>query len=82
MLVNNETENRIINIMSAVFEIPADEINEESSPDTIKSWDSLKHINLVVALEEEFGVQFSDNEIIDLSNYPLIVSTLKGKISV
>ena len=36
----------------------AEEINEESSPDTIESWDSLRHMNIVIALEEEFNVQF------------------------
>ena len=48
--------------MSAVFEVPVEEINEESSTDTIKSWDSLKHMNLVIALEEEFDTEIPDEE--------------------
>jgi len=79
--MKNEIEDRIKNIMSVVFQISVDEIKEELSPDTIDTWDSLKHMNLIVALEEEFEVQFSDNEITDLSNYSLILSTLKRKIS-
>jgi len=62
-------ENRIKKVMSAVFEISVEEINEKSSPDTIESWDSLKHMNLVVALEEEFGIVFEDNELVELLNY-------------
>jgi acyl carrier protein len=58
--------------MSAVFEISTGEINDESSPDTIESWDSLKHMNMVVALEEEFNVQFTDDNITELINMKLI----------
>jgi len=59
-----------------VFEIPIDQISEDSSPDTIESWDSLKHMNLVIALEEEFDCQFSDSEILDLLSYKLIMIIL------
>ena len=73
-------ENRIKNIMAAVFEISVDEINDESSPDNIESWDSLKHMNLIVALEEEFGVQFMDEEIVEVMNYALIKLILSKKV--
>ena len=72
-------EDRIKNVMSAVFEIPADQICNESSSDTIATWDSLKHMNLITALEEEFGVIFDDQEIVDSMNYALIVNILKFK---
>ena len=74
-------ENRIKNVMAAVFEIPVDEITDESSPDNIESWDSLKHMNLIVALEEEFGVQFTDEEIVEMMNYSLIKLILSKKES-
>ena len=72
-------EDRIKNVMAAVFEISADEINDDSSPDNVKSWDSLKHMNLIVALEEEFGVQFKDDEIVEMMNYALIKLILSKK---
>ena len=68
----NKIEGRIKNIMSAVFEISTGEINDESSPDTIESWDSLKHMKMVVALEEEFKVKFTDDNITELINMKLI----------
>ena len=66
--------------MSAVFEISTGEINDESSPDTIESWDSLKHMNMVVALEEEFNVQFTDDNIIELINMKLIKTVLLERL--
>ena len=65
-------EDRIKNVMSAVFEVSPDQINYESSPDTIETWDSLKHMNLIIALEEEFKIQFTDEDTLLMLNYELI----------
>lgn len=70
--MNNNIEDRIKNIMSVVFEISIQEINDKSSKDTITSWDSLKHMNLVIALEEEFEMEFSESEIPGITNYRAI----------
>ena len=73
-------EERIKNVMSAVFEILVEQINDDSSPDTIESWDSLKHMNLVVALEEEFEIEFTDDEAVELLNFLLIFNIIKEKL--
>ena len=64
--------NRIKNTMSVVFEISVDEINEDSSADTIENWDSLRHLNLILGLEEEFNVNIPDEEVGNLANFKLI----------
>ena len=66
--------------MARVLEIPIEALDDEASPDTIDNWDSLRHMNLVMALEEEFGVQFSTDEVIELLNFRLIVLTLQDKL--
>ena len=75
----NKLAEQIKKVMSAVFEIPVEQIKDDSSPDTIDSWDSLKHMNMVVALEEEFEVEFTEYEIMEMMNYSLIKSILMGK---
>jgi len=65
-------DEQIRQVMAAVFEIDANSISEDASPDTIELWDSLHHMNLVVALEEEFSVVFDDEQIGNLLNYKLI----------
>ena len=72
-------EDRIKKVMSDVLNIDVSLINNESSPDNIENWDSLKHMNLVIALEEEFKVEFDDEEIADSMNYALILNIIKGK---
>ena len=53
-----------------------DDIDDNTSPDTLESWDSLKHMNLIIALEEEFLVDLSDEDIIEMINYKLIFHRL------
>lgn len=62
----------IKNVMSAVFELPVEQITENSSTDNIESWDSLKHLNLILALEEEFDIIIPDEEVGNITNYKLI----------
>lgn len=70
-------ENRIKKVMSDVFNIDVNSIGMESSPDNIENWDSLKHMNLIIALEEEFNIELNDDDIIEMLNYKLIVEILK-----
>jgi acyl carrier protein len=66
-------ENVIIKqVMSAVFEIPVESISDDASSDNIDNWDSLRHLNLILALEEEFGVSIPDEEVGNMVNYKLI----------
>ena len=72
-------EKKLKNVFSVVFELDPSFINENSSPDNIDNWDSLKHMMLISALEEEFDIQFSDQEMLELLNYKLIKHILTEK---
>lgn len=69
-------KDKVFKIFSQIMEVPVEELTEESSPDTVKNWDSLQHMNLILALEEEFGVQFTDEQIVNMLNVKLIIITL------
>jgi len=71
--------NELIRIVSQIMNVPTDQLNENSSPQTIKNWDSLKHMNLIMALEEDFAVSFSDEEIIDMLSIDTIYKILSKK---
>lgn len=49
--MEDKLEAQIKNVMSAIFDIPTNQIGDDASSDTIESWDSLKHMNLIVGLE-------------------------------
>ena len=50
------------------YGILADKITAESSPKTIENWDSMQHLNLVLAIEEKFGVQPEPEDIEQMKN--------------
>lgn len=70
---------KVRKIFSQILGIPQDQVNGETSPDTVATWDSLKHLNLVAALEEEFGVQFNDMEVVDCTTPSIAEEILKMK---
>ena len=69
---------KLYEIVSKVFSVPISEINDESSPETIESWDSFRGLVLVDALESNFNVKFSVSEIIDVQNLKDIKKHLKN----
>ena len=72
-------EDRIKQVMSDVFNIDVNSINNDASTSNTEGWDSLKHMNLIIALEEEFNIEFTDEEIIDSMNYALILNIIEAK---
>ncbi len=65
-------EERIKEVMSAVFEVDVDSVNEDSSQDSIENWESIKTLDLIVALEEEFGVTIPLEEVGNMTNFKYI----------
>jgi acyl carrier protein len=72
-------------VLSRVGEIASDvlqaDVTADSSPETIESWDSVHHLNLVLALEEEYGFEFSPEEMDQaktVGSLALVVSARRG----
>lgn len=65
-------KDQIAKIMAVVFEVNVDSIDENTSADNIETWDSLRHMNLILALEEDFNVTIPDEEVGNLMNFKLI----------
>ena len=55
------------------------ELNEDSSPDNVKQWDSLAAMELVAAIEEKFKVKLSTKEIMKMSTIGRARKVLQGK---
>ena len=79
MQMENELEKRIRGIIREVFEISEDETNEEYSMDNVDLWDSMGHMKLLVALEEDFGMQFNIDEVMEMVKYSRIKEIIEDK---
>jgi acyl carrier protein len=69
-------KDRVMRLMSVVFEIDSKDIPENAAPGIIEQWDSLRHLQLIVSLEEEFNIQFTDSELVGLIDIPSILATV------
>lgn len=60
------------------MEVNINELDEYSSAKNVENWDSLRHMNLIVSIEEEFDVELTDDQIVTITSYKDIISILEG----
>jgi acyl carrier protein len=56
-------EERLFRVLEAILGPAARSLSDADGPGTIATWDSVNHLNLILAVEAEFGVTFSTSEI-------------------
>lgn len=70
---------RLINVFRDVFDNEVLEVSDSTSARDITGWDSLTHVTLLVAIENEFGVKFNLNEVRSFQNVGGILKLLEKK---
>jgi acyl carrier protein len=66
-------------IFREVFEAPALVISDELDAGSVDRWDSLTHVNMIVAVERHFGVKFKNAEVAKLKCVGDLVGLIKKK---
>jgi acyl carrier protein len=72
---------KVRTIAADVLQTPASQITPQSSTENIEAWDSVHHLNLILAFEQEFGIQFEPQEIDRMIGVKQIVEVLESKLS-
>ncbi len=67
------------NLFANLLQEPLESINDDTSPRNTKSWDSLKHLELVMAVEGAYSVQFTMAEIVGLNSVGRVRELLRMK---
>ena len=78
--MDNAIEQRIREILADILGIDALLINDATAFDRTPGWDSANHINLVVALEEEFSISLDVSDIDVMLTFPDVVQTIEAKL--
>ena len=68
-------------LFADILEIPVASITPTSTPDTLSGWDSVRHMNLILGIENELGLEFTESEIESATDVPSILKLLDTKIS-
>jgi acyl carrier protein len=63
---------RLKELLAGVLEVPATEIPDDASVENLPDWDSLRQLELMLALELEYGVRISTESMLDLQSLPVI----------
>jgi len=75
----DQIERRVLDIVARTFGVPRRAVSLESTPDTISTWDSLQQVHLILALEEEFGLQFEVDQIAVMRGVRPIVAMVRER---
>jgi len=71
-----ENGQKLRSVISTVLGIPEDRVTDDLSPDTVDTWDSLNHINIISALEQEFGITLATDNLADSMSIPKLKNLL------
>jgi acyl carrier protein len=77
MTVVNAGIDRLQKSLAAVLGVSENELTDDASPDTVSSWDSLNHLNLIMALESEFGIELTPDDAMEMASVANIRAVLQ-----
>ncbi|MCR5773871.1 MAG: acyl carrier protein [Lachnospiraceae bacterium] len=74
-----DTKEKLQDVFRDVFDDDDIEIFAETTADDIEAWDSLSHIQLIVAVEKAFGLKFTTVEVMKLKNVGEFIALIDKK---
>ena len=80
-MTREEVQAQLTEIFRKLFKNPELILNDELTAKDVKGWDSLNHINLIVATEKSFKIKFTTKEIQGLPNVGKLIDVIHTKIT-
>ena len=75
----DEIYERLNKVFRDYFDDDSIELDDETTADDIEDWDSLSHITLMSAVEDEFGVRFTMGEVSGMKNVGEMAQIIKKR---
>ncbi len=79
-MTREEVFEKLNEVFRDVFEDDDITVNDATTAADIEDWDSLEHINLVNAIEQEFGMKFNMGQIVTMKNVGEMVDIILSKL--
>lgn len=77
--MTDQVLDRVRRVASELFDVPLSGITSESTPATLENWDSVQQLNLVLALEEEFGVRFEPEDMEKMQSIGQVADAVRAR---
>ena len=68
---------RLIQVAADVFGVPAAALSAESSPESVETWDSISHLNLMLAVEQATDVRIDPERMAELTSLSKIAEAVR-----
>lgn len=75
-----DIEERVQRIFQEVFDDPKLQVESHTTANDVEEWDSLTHINLIVAIEKSFKIRFTTAEVTGMKNVGDLLSAITRKV--
>ena len=79
-MTHTEIYERVNNVFRDVFDDDSITVVAETTANDIDDWDSLEHINLIAAIEQEFGIKFNMGQIMTMKNVGDMISLIEAAL--
>jgi len=76
-----ELQLKLNGIFCEVFDDDDIKITPEMTANDVDGWDSLSHVNLIVAIESKFNIRFSQKELLTFKNVGDLLNCIRNKIT-
>jgi acyl carrier protein len=80
-LTKTDIYSELTPVFRGIFDDPTIELRDEMTANDIERWDSLNHINMIVAVEQKFGIKFKTIEVTRFKNLGELVASIESKLA-
>jgi acyl carrier protein len=71
----------LVDVLSVTLRVPVDRISDDFSPADCPNWDSVRHLMLMLAIEDKFEISFSEKEIAELRRFATIRDAVRTHVA-
>lgn len=75
--MNDRLESRLLETIADILNVPNRQLKLSDGVDVMDEWDSLAHLNIILGVEETFGIRFPPKRIFQLTSIEVILAELK-----
>ena len=75
-----DVQEKVIQVLINIFQVSPDKISTETTSDNVENWDSMNHINMILVLEQEFGIRYDEEQVVSMLSVEEIIDVTKGML--
>jgi len=79
--MSEQLNSSLVDVLSVTLRVPADRISDDFSPAECANWDSIRHLMLMLAIEDKFEISFSEREIAELRRFATIRDAVRTHVA-